>query len=162
MYTCYPLALLWFIAELASETSSNKDQLVNIELSRQSRQRFNVLRNMSVIESLLNLPTRQITDNICRFCQKTFCCTKCRDRHVDKVHPNLNVNCVLCASKKMPMRQFEFEKLLSENKTLLAHIADEHLPLHCVLCEDLFETSEDLKSIGNFEVFAQWQQNGLI
>ncbi|XP_014467430.1 PREDICTED: uncharacterized protein LOC106740676 [Dinoponera quadriceps] len=103
---------------------------------------------MSVIESLLNPPLRKASDNVCRFCQKTFCCTKCRNRHVGKVHPNLNADCALCASKTLPMRQFEAEKLLWENKKLLSHIADRHLPLRCVLCENLFETSEDLKSVG--------------
>lgn len=154
LYMCmcvirYPLTLLWFTVKPISEASSNKDQLVNTELSQQSRPRLDVSRDMSVIESLLNLPLRHVSDNVCRFCQKTFCCTKCRDRHVDKVHPDLNVNCSLCASKTLPMRQFEFEKLLGENKKLLSHIADKHLPLRCILCENLIETGENLRSIGN-------------
>ncbi|XP_011142804.1 uncharacterized protein LOC105185183 isoform X2 [Harpegnathos saltator] len=113
---------------------------------------------MSVIESLLNLPLHQASDNICRFCRKTFCCTKCRDRHVNKVHSDLSANCFLCASKTLPMRQFEFEELLWENKRLLSHITDQHLPLHCVLCENLFETGEDLKSIGTCKWYSEHQQ----
>ncbi|XP_032670064.1 putative uncharacterized protein DDB_G0286901 [Odontomachus brunneus] len=113
---------------------------------------------MSVIESLLNFPLSHVSDNVCRFCQKTFCCTKCRDRHVDNVHPGLNVNCSLCASKTLPMKQFEFEKLLWENKKLLSHIIDKHLPLHCVLCENRIETSEDLRSIGVCKWYSEHRQ----
>lgn len=47
------------------------------------------------------------------------------------------------------MRQFEFEKLDLEDKKLLCHIAEKHLPLRCQLCSDLFESLEDLQSIGN-------------
>lgn len=45
------------------------------------------------------------------------------------------------------MRQFD--KLSLDNEKLLHHITDKHLPLHCVLCGELFETEEDLKSLGN-------------
>jgi len=85
----------------------------------------------------------------CRFCKKIFCCTKCRDRHVDKVHPNVNTDCPLCASEILPIRQCESTKLNLEDEKLLCHIVDKHLPLRCRLCGDLFESREDFKSVGN-------------
>lgn len=144
---CLHVYIVMIHVVLISETSSSKDRLVNTELCRQSR--LAVSQDMSVIESLLNLPLRKASDNVCRFCQKKFCCMKCRDRHVDKVHSGLNANCSLCASKTLSMRQFEFKQLLWEDKQLWSHIADKHLPLRCILCENLFETGEDLKSVGN-------------
>jgi len=88
-------------------------------------------------------------NGVCRFCKKTFCCAKCRNRHVEKVHPNVNVDCSLCASEILPMRQCESTKLNLEDEKLLCHIVDKHLPLRCRLCGDLFESREDFKSIGN-------------
>ncbi|XP_020291550.1 uncharacterized protein LOC109858556 isoform X2 [Pseudomyrmex gracilis] len=47
-------------------------------------------------------------ERTCRFCNKVFCCVKCRNRHT----------------------------------------IEKHLPLRCQLCSDLFESLEDLQSIG--------------
>lgn len=89
------------------------------------------------------------TDRVCRFCKDTFCCTKCRDRHVDKMHPDLNANCCLCASEILPVRHGEFDKLDLRDEELLNHIVEKHLPLRCQLCGDLYESKEDFKSFGN-------------
>lgn len=89
-------------------------------------------------------------NRVCRFCKKIFCCSECRDRHVDKIHPNLNADCSLCASEILPMRQCEFAKLNVDDEKLLCHIVDKHLPLYCRLCGDLFESREDFKSIGTY------------
>lgn len=88
-------------------------------------------------------------NRVCRFCKKTFCCAKCHDRHVNKVHSNVNADCSLCASEILPMRPYESVKLNLEDEKLLCHIVDKHLPLRCRLCGDLFESREDFKSIGN-------------
>lgn len=89
-------------------------------------------------------------NRVCPFCKKTFCCAKCRDRHVDKVHPNVNAECSLCVSEILPMRQCESAKLNLEDERLLSHIVDKHLPLRCRLCGDLFKSREDFKSIGTY------------
>ncbi|EZA49979.1 hypothetical protein X777_11467 [Ooceraea biroi] len=91
---------------------------------------------------------KNAADKNCRICKKTFCCAKCRDRHVNEVHPGLNGSCFLCASKALPMRPFESEKLDLRNEQLLCHIINKHLPLHCHLCGDTFESGEDFKSFG--------------
>ncbi|XP_011646914.1 uncharacterized protein LOC105433339 [Pogonomyrmex barbatus] len=95
-------------------------------------------------------------NRVCQFCKKTFCCMKCRDRHVDKAHPDVNVNCSLCASKILPIRQYESAKLNLKDEKLLCHIVDKHLPLHCRLCGDLFESKEDFKSIAACKWFERW------
>ncbi|KYN06841.1 hypothetical protein ALC62_02224 [Cyphomyrmex costatus] len=92
----------------------------------------------------------------CQFCNKIFCCTKCRDCHVDKVHPNVNADCPLCASKILPVRQYESTKLNLEDEKLLCHIVDKHLPLCCQLCGDLFESKENFKSVGACKCFERW------
>ncbi|KYN13126.1 PREDICTED: uncharacterized protein LOC108766858 [Trachymyrmex cornetzi] len=92
----------------------------------------------------------------CRFCKKIFCCTKCRDRHVDKVHPNVNTDCPLCASQILPLRQCESTKLNLEDEKLLCHIVNKHLPLRCRLCGDLFASREDFKSVGACKWFERW------
>lgn len=86
---------------------------------------------------------------VCRFCKKTFCCAKCRDRHVNQVHPNVNADCALCAVETLPVRHFESANLNLEDEKLLCHIVEKHLPLRCRLCGDLFESRENFKSIGN-------------
>ncbi|KYQ50386.1 hypothetical protein ALC60_10503 [Trachymyrmex zeteki] len=92
----------------------------------------------------------------CRFCKKIFCCTTCRDRHVDKVHPNVNTDCPLCASEILLIRQYESTKLNLEDEKLLCHIVDKHLPLRCRLCGNLFESREDFKSVGACKWFEHW------
>lgn len=67
---------------------------------------------------------------------------------MDQVHSDLNVNCILCASKPLPTRQSEIEILL-EDEQLLSHIVNKHLPLHCQLCGDLVESKEDFKNISS-------------
>ncbi|XP_011698535.1 PREDICTED: uncharacterized protein LOC105456290 [Wasmannia auropunctata] len=97
-----------------------------------------------------------MANGVCRFCKKTFCCAKCRDRHVDKVHPNVNADCSLCASEILPLRQCESTKLNLEDEKLLSHIVDNHLPLRCRLCGDLFESREDFKFIAACKWFERW------
>ncbi|KAL6438196.1 hypothetical protein ACFW04_004423 [Cataglyphis niger] len=96
------------------------------------------------------------TDRVCRFCKDTFCCTKCRDRHVDKMHPDLNVNCCLCASEILPVRHGEFDKLDLRDEELLNHIVEKHLPLQCQLCGDLYESKEDFRSFGKCKWWSQY------
>nr|XP_012235647.1 PREDICTED: uncharacterized protein LOC105679906 [Linepithema humile] len=117
-------------------------------------------KNKIVIESsTFQFPKRNSvwqTERVCQFCKKVFCCKKCRDRHVDEVHPDLNVNCVLCASKALPLRQSEIEIFL-EDEQLLCHIVNKHLPLHCQLCGDLVESKEDFKSFGACKWWFQYR-----
>ncbi|XP_070150164.1 serine-rich adhesin for platelets isoform X2 [Polyergus mexicanus] len=96
------------------------------------------------------------TDRVCRFCKDTFCCTKCRDRHMDKMHPGLNANCCLCASEILPVRHGEFDKLDLRDEELLNHIVEKHLPLRCQLCGDLYESKEDFKSFGKCKWWSQY------
>ncbi|XP_028045840.2 uncharacterized protein LOC105839357 [Monomorium pharaonis] len=93
---------------------------------------------------------------VCRFCKKTFCCTKCRNRHVNQMHPNVNVDCALCASETLPVRHFESAKLNLEDEKLLCHIVEKHLPLRCRLCGDLFESRENFKSIAACKWYERW------
>lgn len=108
---------------------------------------------ISVESNIFQFPKRNSfwqIERVCQFCKKTFCCKTCRDRHVDKIHSNLNANCFLCASKALPVRQSEIEILL-EDEQLLCHLVDKHLPLHCQLCGVLVESKEDFKSFGNLQ-----------
>ncbi|XP_011880282.1 PREDICTED: uncharacterized protein LOC105568881 [Vollenhovia emeryi] len=95
-------------------------------------------------------------DRVCRFCKKTFCCTKCHVRHVNKVHPNVNADCPLCASEVLSMRPYVSAKLNFEDDKLLCHIVDKHLPLHCQLCGDLFESIEDFRTVATCKWFERW------
>ncbi|XP_072757121.1 uncharacterized protein [Anoplolepis gracilipes] len=74
------------------------------------------------------------------------------------MHPGLNADCCLCASELLPIRHGEFEKLNLRDEKLLNHIVDKHLPLHCQLCSDLFESREDFKS---FDKCKWWSQFSL-
>ncbi|XP_076281475.1 uncharacterized protein LOC143209565 [Lasioglossum baleicum] len=77
----------------------------------------------------------------CCVCKKLFCCAQCRERHEKKKHSDLQLKCPLCTIQKFPLQ-------LLEDKSLLCHIATDHLPLHCTLCGDLFKTLNDLQSFG--------------
>lgn len=110
-------------------------------------------RSVSMLKNMISIGNT--TNGNCRICKKTFCCAKCRDRHVDTVHPDLNGSCFLCACQALPMQQFESENLNSEDEQLLCHIIDKHLPLHCQLCGDTFESREDFKSFGNFTIIVE-------
>ncbi|XP_011253719.1 uncharacterized protein LOC105249739 isoform X1 [Camponotus floridanus] len=97
-------------------------------------------------------------DRVCRFCKDVFCCAKCRDRHVNKMHFDLNVDCCLCAFEILPIRYGEFMKLNLRDEELLNHIVEKHLPLHCQLCGDLYKSKEDFKS---FDKCKWWSQFSL-
>lgn len=140
MYTYF---LVYIICTIiwTRKACPRRTRLVNIGALWRSVVGFNMLRGVSV-KGAVSKP--------CKICKKTFCCAECRDRHVNKVHPGLNGSCSLCASDVLPLQLFESEKLDSENEQLLCHIIDEHLPLHCQLCGDTFESREDFKAFGNF------------
>lgn len=72
---------------------------------------------------------------MCRICQKVFCCENCRRKHEcddHKIHPE----CDICTSGSTYLR--------NPSDSLLVHIKDRHWPLHCVLCNRIFETINDL------------------
>ncbi|XP_066155350.1 uncharacterized protein fs(1)Ya isoform X2 [Euwallacea fornicatus] len=75
-------------------------------------------------------------ENNCRVCIKSFCCRKCRQKHESKVHNVVYSGCDICVYGKT------FH--CNQDKVLLQHIKEFHLPLHCVYCYQLFYNVEEI------------------
>ncbi|XP_044014100.1 putative uncharacterized protein DDB_G0289963 [Aphidius gifuensis] len=77
----------------------------------------------------------------CLICDKIFCCEDCCTNHIKKKHPNIDVNCSLCRSGLLTIKNFSDDKFF-------CHVIFHHLPLHCNKCGKLFNNSSDLKNLG--------------
>ncbi|XP_063981509.1 uncharacterized protein LOC135164776 isoform X2 [Diachasmimorpha longicaudata] len=79
--------------------------------------------------------------NRCYACKKLFCCIDCCTNHIRNKHPGRESECPLCRSEFLIVRNFD-------NPHFMCHVVINHLPLHCRTCGNLFECSDDLKSLG--------------
>lgn len=78
---------------------------------------------------------------LCLTCDKLFCCEDCCTNHIKNKHPNIDVNCSLCRSGLLVIKNFSDDKFF-------CHVIFHHLPLHCTKCGKLFNNSSDLKNLG--------------
>lgn len=65
----------------------------------------------------------------CTFCGKIFCCAKCRIKHEDLKHVEIKkiiLDCSICNGAPFLLN--------INNKKLMEHIIEKHLPLHCKKC----------------------------
>lgn len=73
--------------------------------------------------------------NRCRLCRNVSCCAKCRIKHETDVH-KINPDCDICVVGRTFLK--------NPPDSLLAHIKEAHWPLHCVRCERVFETLDEI------------------
>ncbi|KOC64898.1 hypothetical protein WH47_04486, partial [Habropoda laboriosa] len=99
--------------------------------------------------------TIEQTSRACCVCKKLFCCAQCCERHQKKKHANLQLDCPLCASEKLPLKAFE-------DKSLFYHIVIAHLPLYCYLCGETFKNSKDLESFGTCNWWKSRHRHSLV
>ncbi|KAF5285697.1 hypothetical protein FQA39_LY16503 [Lamprigera yunnana] len=78
---------------------------------------------------------KRFKENTCRICFKYFCCEKCRLRHEVNYHKAFK-ECDICFYGKIILRE--------PSEKLQLHLKDEHMPLHCLKCEVVFETFDDI------------------
>lgn len=64
-----------------------------------------------------------------------FCCKNCRKKHEFKSH-NLFSECDICLNGKILLRD--------PSNALLEHLQSKHLPLHCIHCDIVFNTIDEL------------------
>lgn len=87
----------------------------------------------------------------CTFCDKIFCCSKCRQKHELNTHgtdlerkqmnDDFQKNCMICLGKNLPFNT----DLKNFPKPLIDHISNCHLPLRCNKCLKLFVTEMDFE-----------------
>ncbi|XP_077291133.1 female sterile (1) Young arrest [Arctopsyche grandis] len=73
----------------------------------------------------------------CLECRQIFCCADCRRRHEANVH-QIAFDCLLCRYSS-----FTLNLDTPPSGELIDHIKLNHLPLHCVKCEKVFQGVED-------------------
>lgn len=73
--------------------------------------------------------------NKCRVCYKCFCCAKCRANHEIKKH-KINPKCDICLYGKVYLSDID--------ESVQRHIKSDHWPLHCVLCNRVFGTFNEI------------------
>ena len=88
----------------------------------------------------------------CGFCTKIFCCSKCRQKHEDKVHvvsfqqkqeeDELKKLCQICNGQKFPLLM----EVINSN-IIFDHILKDHLPLKCHKCTKIFKNKSDFDNI---------------
>ncbi|CAO1410238.1 unnamed protein product [Diamesa tonsa] len=88
----------------------------------------------------------------CGFCTKIFCCSKCRQKHEDKVHvvsfhqkqeeDELKKHCQICNGQKFPL----LLEVITSN-SIFDHILKDHLPLKCHKCTKIFHNKSDFENI---------------
>lgn len=64
-----------------------------------------------------------------------FCCEECRKDHELKNH-NVHSECDICIRGKILLKD--------PSESLLQHIRENHWPLHCIHCERIFDTVNDI------------------
>lgn len=78
---------------------------------------------------------------------QVFCCSKCRQKHEDKAHQDMQAIrqiCYICNKRPFPLR---IDTKISSNNLLIDHILKEHLPLRCNRCTKVFYKASDFKLI---------------
>ncbi|CRK98353.1 CLUMA_CG011713, isoform A [Clunio marinus] len=106
-------------------------------------------------EDLINFPDKfnmiVVPNEVkCNFCSRIFCCCHCREKHELKMHQMALLEnyikslCVLCNEQNLPLGS----KYKLEDDQVAKHVADNHLPLKCNKCSEVFETFESLINIG--------------
>lgn len=83
----------------------------------------------------------------CRTCGQVFCCAKCRQKHENNSHQEMQAIrqiCYICNNRPFPLRT---DTKITPNNLLIQHIMTEHLPLRCNRCSKVFLTASDFKAI---------------
>lgn len=108
------------------------------------------LKQLKMVENSPSLFNSQVR---CTFCDKIFCCSKCRGAHECKVHDQelndkkkenyLMSLCLICNGQNFP-----FNINIQPSIDMMNHIATYHLPLRCNKCSHIFENLSDIQSYG--------------
>ncbi|XP_029727941.2 mitosis initiation protein fs(1)Ya [Aedes albopictus] len=83
----------------------------------------------------------------CRTCGQVFCCAKCRLKHEDNSHQEMQAIrqiCYICNNRPFPLRT---DTKITPSNVLIQHVLTEHLPLRCNRCSKVFLTASDFKAI---------------
>ncbi|XP_055546379.1 mitosis initiation protein fs(1)Ya [Wyeomyia smithii] len=83
----------------------------------------------------------------CRTCAQVFCCAKCREKHENNNHKEMQAIrqiCYICNNRPFPLKP---DMKVTPNNLLVEHILKEHLPLRCNRCAKVFHTTSDFESI---------------
>uniref|UniRef100_A0A1Q3EW96 Mitosis initiation protein fs(1)Ya n=1 Tax=Culex tarsalis TaxID=7177 RepID=A0A1Q3EW96_CULTA len=84
----------------------------------------------------------------CRTCLQVFCCGKCRQKHEDVQHQDVEAIrqiCYICNNRPHPLRVNSTKT--NTSNLLVEHVLREHLPLRCNRCAKVFHTAADFKTI---------------
>ncbi|EAT40459.1 AAEL007813-PA [Aedes aegypti] len=97
----------------------------------------------------------------CRTCGQVFCCAKCRQKHEDKSHQEVQAIrqiCYICNNRPFPLRT---DTKITTSNVLIQHLMTEHLPLRCNRCSKVFLTISDFKAIVRCTPFGENNANGV-
>lgn len=95
----------------------------------------------------------------CRTCGQVFCCAKCRQKHENNSHQEMQAIrqiCYICNNRPFPLRT---DTKITPNNLLIQHIMTEHLPLRCNRCSKVFLTASDFKAIVRCTPFGENNTN---
>lgn len=95
----------------------------------------------------------------CRTCGQVFCCAKCRLKHEDNAHQEMQAIrqiCYICNNRPFPLRT---DTKITSSNVLIQHIMSEHLPLRCNRCSKVFLTASDFKAIVRCTPFGENNSN---